>query len=203
MSWRMPVLSRSKACLRPTNTNCTRNSSSNAKRSRARSLSTMLSGKWMMFSAACRSIIFSRSRICGGSGSLIVRGAARSSALRTQLASSHVDRFAFSLCGYIGTIRPVLSPMMSTTGLTICILPRNSSGLPNTATSKSVLSCRSRHGWLKNVSDSEPVASPTNAVTMLRFVRSGTRRALRTFTSTNVSTPSTKSPTWASLVRST
>ena len=51
---------------------------------------------------------------------------------------------AFSDWGYSGTMRPVLSPTRSTSGLVICRRPPNSSTLPNRTTLMPDLSWRWR-----------------------------------------------------------
>jgi hypothetical protein len=48
-------------------------------------------------------------------------------------------------------IRPVLSPMKSTTGFAICLRPWNVSTLPKNTASVPAGSWCSRHPWLKNV----------------------------------------------------
>ncbi len=72
----MPTASRSIARLRITSASCTRNSSSNASRRRARSFSAIDSGRWMLYSACSRSIKPSRRRTATGTGSARPRGPA-------------------------------------------------------------------------------------------------------------------------------
>ena len=99
VSWRIPTASRSIARLRMTSASCTRSSSSNASRRRARCLSSIDSGRWMSCNAAPRSISPNRRRTGPGTGSAKPRGAHRSRAFSTHPASSHVAIWAFSLCG--------------------------------------------------------------------------------------------------------
>ena len=103
----------------------------------------------------------------------------------------------------MGTMRPVRSPMRSTTGFVICRLPRYVSARPNRATVSPGWSWRSRHGWLKKTTLRRPEPSPTCAVTMVRRLRVLRRLTDRTVTSTSASRPGTRSITRASSVRST
>ena len=100
-------------------------------------------------------------------------------------------------------MRPVRSPIRSTTGLAICSPPRYVSTLPYSATSKPGVSWRSRHGWLKNTTCIRPVPSPTTVSTIVRLLRPMRLLVERTDTSTSASVPGTRSLTRASLVRST
>ena len=94
-----PTASRSIARLRITSTSCTRSSSSNASRRRARSLSAIDSGRWISCSAVAA--VDQPEPAADGRRHRVgePRGAHRSSAFSTQPAISHVLSWAFSLCG--------------------------------------------------------------------------------------------------------
>ena len=117
-------------------------------------------------------------------------------------ARSQLITPAFSDCGYTGTMRPVRSPMRSTTGLVIFRRPWNTSSRPNSTTSVPAFSCRSRKGWLKKLIWRWAVPSVTSVVTRdlpLRVRRDVVRT---TFTSTVASSPTSRSPSRAWFVRS-
>ena len=173
MSWRMPRDSRSSARLRITSTVWTRSSSSNASRRRARDWSAIVSGRWISRSASLRvDEVVTRSHGVGDR----VGEAAHPAPLERVLdepgdlprverrPSRSAGRSARSArCGRRSGRRSGSSSAVRRGTRPACRTARSAG--PR-------CSCFSRHGWLKNVTVSRPLPSPTTALTIVRrFLR--------------------------------
>jgi hypothetical protein len=117
---------------------------------------------------------------------------------------SREEIFGLSLWGYSEMIRPVWSPIRSTTGFAICFRPWNVSTLPKNTAWVPTGSWRSRQPWLKKFTRMKADPSPTSAVTSTLGGRPRVRRLemRATVPTTITSSPGSTSRIVRSLERS-